>query len=98
MWTAVSSFVAWLLDLFYLPFTFAAMHLNSAVAAALLAGGAQAHGFHGNPHGFVGQDHIPGAPPAGSSTASVSYTVPAELPTFTVSLSRLQLPSSACRR
>ncbi|GAP90476.1 putative calreticulin family protein [Rosellinia necatrix] len=61
------------------------MHLNSAVAAALLAGGAQAHGFHGNPHGFVGQDHIPGAAAAKPSTPTVSYTVPANLPTFTPS-------------
>ncbi|KAI0426810.1 Calreticulin family-domain-containing protein [Xylaria sp. FL1042] len=63
------------------------MHMNSAVAVALLAGGAQAHGFHGvgNPHGFPGQNHIPGAPggPGGPSSPSVSYTMPAELPTFT---------------
>ncbi|KAI0391160.1 Calreticulin-domain-containing protein [Xylariaceae sp. FL0594] len=58
------------------------MHLNSAVAAALLAGGAQAHGFHGNPHGHFGQEAV-GAD--SSSTASVSYTVPAVLPTFTPS-------------
>ncbi|KAI1197513.1 Calreticulin-domain-containing protein [Nemania serpens] len=58
------------------------MQLNSAVAAALLASSAQAHGFHGNPHAFGG-GNIPGADAASESTASVSYTVPAQLPTFT---------------
>ncbi|KAI1161298.1 Calreticulin-domain-containing protein [Nemania serpens] len=60
------------------------MQLNSAVAAALLAGGAQAHGFHGNPHAFGGQN-VPGADAASPSSATVSYTVPAQLPTFTPS-------------
>ncbi|KAI1817982.1 Calreticulin-domain-containing protein [Poronia punctata] len=57
------------------------MHLNSAVAAALLAGAAQAHGFHGNPHGAFGQDAV--GDESSSTSTSTSYTVPAELPTFT---------------
>ncbi|KAI8629247.1 Calreticulin-domain-containing protein [Xylariaceae sp. FL1651] len=60
------------------------MQLNSAVAAALLAGSANAHGFHGNPHGFAGQESIPGASTP-SSSASVDYTMPAVMPTFTPS-------------
>ncbi|KAI1436582.1 Calreticulin-domain-containing protein [Xylaria sp. CBS 124048] len=53
------------------------MQLNSAVAIALLAG-VQAHG---NPHGAPQQ----AGAGASSSSEPASYTVPAELPTFTPS-------------